>query len=176
MHFQRLEDLRIDNDKTQAEIAEYLGCQREVYRRYEKGTRQIPLDFAIKLSSFYDVSIDYIVGITNEKSPYPRCDWFIVNTSLSKNLIFYYKLLPLRKQSCIIIATSTNHIIIFLITISKFWSTHTRFFICFFYFNFNYFHTIYYLSQIYYFHFTDFYFFTNTVFSTQISTEKNVTN
>ena len=44
MHFQRLEDLRIDNDKTQAEVAKHLGCQREVYRRYEKGTRQIPID------------------------------------------------------------------------------------------------------------------------------------
>ena len=67
MHFQRLEDLRIDSDKTQTEIAEYLGCQREVYRRYEKGTRQIPIDFLIKLALLYDVSIDYLVGLTDEK-------------------------------------------------------------------------------------------------------------
>lgn len=72
MHFQRLEDLRIDNDKTQLEIADYLGCQREVYRRYEKGTRQIPTDFLVKLSFFYNVNIDYLVGITNIKEPYPR--------------------------------------------------------------------------------------------------------
>lgn len=72
MLFQRLEDLRIDNDKTQLEIADYLGCQREVYRRYEKGTRQIPIDFLMKLAFFYDVSIDYIVGITDKKQPYPR--------------------------------------------------------------------------------------------------------
>lgn len=72
MQFKRLEDLRIDNDKTQAEIANLLGCQREVYRRYEKGTRQIPIDFLIELSFFYNVSIDYIVGITNEKKAYPR--------------------------------------------------------------------------------------------------------
>lgn len=71
MQFQRLEDLRIDHDMTQAEIANYLGCQREVYRRYEKGTRQIPIDFLIALSKFYKVSIDYIVGLTNEKKPYP---------------------------------------------------------------------------------------------------------
>lgn len=71
MHFQRLEDLRIDNDLTQAEIANYLGCQREVYRRYEKGTRQIPVDFLIALAKLYHVSIDYIVGITDEKKPYP---------------------------------------------------------------------------------------------------------
>ncbi len=72
MYFQRLEDLRIDSDKTQAEIAEYLGCQREVYRRYEKGTRQIPVDLLIKLSLFYNVSIDYLVGITNTRKPYPK--------------------------------------------------------------------------------------------------------
>ncbi|MBP3384476.1 MAG: helix-turn-helix transcriptional regulator [Firmicutes bacterium] len=72
MHFQRLEDLRIDNDNTQAEIADYLGCQREVYRRYEKGTRQIPADLLIKLAVYYNVSIDYLVGLTNTKKPYPR--------------------------------------------------------------------------------------------------------
>ncbi len=72
MYFQRLEDLRIDSDKTQAEIAEYLGCQREVYRRYEKGTRQIPVDFLIQLSFLYNVSIDYMVDLTNTKKPYPR--------------------------------------------------------------------------------------------------------
>lgn len=72
MHFQRLEDLRIDSDKTQADIAKYLSCQREVYRRYEKGTRQIPIDFLIKLSTLYNVSIDYLVGLTDVKKPYPR--------------------------------------------------------------------------------------------------------
>ena len=72
MQFQRLEDLRIDNDYTQAYIAKYLGCLREVYRRYEKGTRQIPVDMLIELSKLYNVSIDYLVGLTNEKKPYPR--------------------------------------------------------------------------------------------------------
>lgn len=72
MQFQRIEDLRIDSDRTQAEIANFLGCQREVYRRYEKGTRQIPVDMLIQLSRLYNVSIDYIVGLTNEKKPYPR--------------------------------------------------------------------------------------------------------
>lgn len=72
MQFKRLENLRIDNDKTQAEIASYLGCQREVYRRYEKGTRQIPVDYLIQLSELYHVSIDYLVGRTNRKEPYPK--------------------------------------------------------------------------------------------------------
>lgn len=72
MYFRRLEDLRVDNDQTQASIAGFLGCQREVYRRYEKGTRQIPVDFLIKLAGLYGTSIDYLVGITDEKKPYPR--------------------------------------------------------------------------------------------------------
>ena len=77
MHFQRLEDLRIDNDKTQADIANYLNCQREVYRRYEKGTRLIPVDFLIQLSILYNVNIDYLVGITDVKKPYPRNKLFL---------------------------------------------------------------------------------------------------
>lgn len=72
MQFKRLEDLRVDNDKTQAEIAAYLGCQQEVYCRYEKGTRQIPIDFLIKLSELYQVSIDYFVELTDKKEPYPE--------------------------------------------------------------------------------------------------------
>lgn len=72
MYFQRLENLRIDHDMTQNDIAEYLGCQREVYRRYEKGFRQIPVDFLIKLALLYNVSTDYLLGLTNEKQPYPR--------------------------------------------------------------------------------------------------------
>ena len=72
MQFKRLEDLRIDSDQTQADIAEYLGCQREVYPRYEKGTRQIPVDMLIQLSKLYNVSIDYLVGLTNVKKTYPR--------------------------------------------------------------------------------------------------------
>jgi transcriptional regulator with XRE-family HTH domain len=67
MFFQRLEDLRVDHDLTQQEIADLLGCKREVYRRYEKGTRTIPIDFLIKLADYYHVSIDYIVGRNREK-------------------------------------------------------------------------------------------------------------
>lgn len=53
MFFQRLEDLRIDHDKTQQEIADVLQCRREVYRRYEKGTRELPVWALIKLANFY---------------------------------------------------------------------------------------------------------------------------
>lgn len=67
MLFQRLEDLRIDHDLTQQEIADKLGCKREVYRRYEKGIRTIPIDYLIILAEFYNVTIDYLVGRTNKK-------------------------------------------------------------------------------------------------------------
>ena len=72
MQFQRLEDLRIDADKTQAEIAELLSCNREVYRRYEKGVYEIPVSYAIILARYYDVSMDYLLGLTNTRRPFPK--------------------------------------------------------------------------------------------------------
>jgi len=74
MLFQRLEDLRVDNDKTQQEIANLLTCRREVYRRYEKGIHEIPVWAVIKLANFYGTSVDFILGITDTKEPYPRVD------------------------------------------------------------------------------------------------------
>ncbi|MBR0156622.1 MAG: helix-turn-helix transcriptional regulator [Clostridia bacterium] len=66
MYFKRIEDLRIDHDLTQQDIADMLGCQREVYRRYEKGTRTIPVDFLIKLAEYYGVSTDYLLGLKDK--------------------------------------------------------------------------------------------------------------
>lgn len=68
----RVEDLRIDADKTQQQVADILVCQREVYRRYEKGERELPLWAAIKLAEYYDVSLDYLVGLTAKRSPFPK--------------------------------------------------------------------------------------------------------
>ena len=65
MFFKRLEELRIDHDLTQQDVADLLGCQREVYRRYEKGTRTIPADYLIRLADYYRVSTDYILGREN---------------------------------------------------------------------------------------------------------------
>ena len=67
MYFKRIEDLRIDHDYTQQDVAERLKICREVYRRYEKGVRTIPVDCLIELSKLYDVSVDYILGMTNKK-------------------------------------------------------------------------------------------------------------
>ena len=72
MHYKRLEDIRVDCDKTQQQIAYILNCKREVYRRYEKGIREIPTWALIALAEYYNVSIDYLVGLTDVKSPYPR--------------------------------------------------------------------------------------------------------
>ena len=55
MYLKRVEDLRIDNDLTQQEVANILNCKREVYRRYEKGIRELPLSYAIILAKFYHV-------------------------------------------------------------------------------------------------------------------------
>ena len=70
MLFQRLEDLRVDHDKTQQEIADVLFLNRGVYRRYEKGTREIPSWAVIKLADYYKTSTDYIFGRTKNPNPY----------------------------------------------------------------------------------------------------------
>ena len=66
MYFQRLEDLRTDHDLTQIKIAEYLNMDREVYRRYEKGIREIPVWAVIKLAELYQCSTDYLLGLKDE--------------------------------------------------------------------------------------------------------------
>lgn len=71
MRFRRLEDLRIDHDMTQKDVAEILHMQREVYRRYEKGTRTIPVEYLMVLAEYYGTSVDYLLGITDVKKPYP---------------------------------------------------------------------------------------------------------
>lgn len=71
MFFQRLEDLREDKDKSQIEIANYLNLNRNVYWRYEKGVREIPVWALIKLADYYGVSTDYLLGRTDRPEPYP---------------------------------------------------------------------------------------------------------
>ena len=68
MHFQRLEDIRSDRDLTQKEVAEILSMRPEVYRRYEKGIREIPVWALIKLADYYETSTDYILGRTDNPS------------------------------------------------------------------------------------------------------------
>lgn len=67
MYFQRLTDLRQDHDLTQQDVADILHCKREVYRRYEKGIREIPVSYAIILAQYYQVSLDYLLGLSNQR-------------------------------------------------------------------------------------------------------------
>ena len=64
-YYTRLKDLREDNDKTQKDIADYLGMKQPQYSRYENGLRDIPSDILIMLADYYNVSTDYIFGRTN---------------------------------------------------------------------------------------------------------------
>lgn len=66
--YKRIRDLREDNDLTQKKIADILNCSQQVYSNYELGQRDIPTDVLIKLSLFYDVSTDYILGLTDNKN------------------------------------------------------------------------------------------------------------
>ena len=72
MYWKRIEELRIDHDLTQQQVADILYCKREVYRRYEKGIRELPLSYAIILADYYGVTIDYIVERSNVKSNAPN--------------------------------------------------------------------------------------------------------
>ena len=64
-HYQRIRDLREDNDLTQEALCKKLYMHKTTYTNYEQGKHTVPLDFAVLLADFYDVSIDYIAGRTN---------------------------------------------------------------------------------------------------------------
>lgn len=72
MYLKRLKDLRNDKDLKQENIADILNITRQQYGLYETGKRTIPIDLLIKLAKFYDVSLDYLTGITNIKNSYPK--------------------------------------------------------------------------------------------------------
>lgn len=66
MYFRRIRDMREDSDLTQADVAKLLGIAQTVYSRYERGFQTIPLEHLIKLADHYNVSIDYLIGRTQE--------------------------------------------------------------------------------------------------------------
>jgi len=68
----KIRDMREDCDLTQQQIADYLQCDQSLYSKYEREQRDIPLYIMVKLAFFYNTSIDYLVGLTNEKRPYKR--------------------------------------------------------------------------------------------------------
>ena len=68
MKFKRIKDLREDHDMLQKEIASLLGISQQYYSEYENGNRTITINHLITLSKFYVTSIDYIVGLSDQKN------------------------------------------------------------------------------------------------------------
>lgn len=68
----RLKDLREMNFWTQKYIADQVGISQRVYSNYENDERSVPIDILIKFSYLYNASIDYMLGLTDVKEPYPR--------------------------------------------------------------------------------------------------------
>lgn len=71
MH-ERIRGLREDRDLKQADLAKLLNCTQVCYSNYETGKRDIPTEVLIRLAEFYGTSIDYLLGRTPEKKPYPK--------------------------------------------------------------------------------------------------------
>ena len=70
--YRRIRDLREDKDLTQSNVAKYLNCSQRVYSNYELGQRDIPTQILIALAGLHETSIDYLLGLTNDPSPYLR--------------------------------------------------------------------------------------------------------
>lgn len=70
--YSRIRDLREDSDLTQKQIAELLNTNQSNYSKTERGVKALSLEEAIKLAQFYKVSLDYLVGLTDEKTPYTK--------------------------------------------------------------------------------------------------------
>lgn len=72
LKFETIRNLRIDNGYTQEQIAKYLNIKQNTYSQYEIGVLNYPVDVLIKLADLYNVSVDYLLGRTKEKTPYPK--------------------------------------------------------------------------------------------------------
>ena len=64
-YYRRIRDLREDNDKSQEDIAKVLEITRQQYHLYESGKREMPMHLFVKLAKYYNVSLDYLSGITD---------------------------------------------------------------------------------------------------------------
>lgn len=69
--YERIRGMREDHDKTQEQIAEFLGIKRQMYRRYETGELDIPVRHLKRLVQLYHTSADYLLGLTNNPQPPP---------------------------------------------------------------------------------------------------------
>ena len=69
--YERIRNLREDSALTQAEIGRQINVPQRTYAYYESGERMIPPQVLIALAKFYHVSVDYLLGLTDQKEPYP---------------------------------------------------------------------------------------------------------
>lgn len=76
MKYKRVRDLREDTDMNQTQFAKILGMSQTGYSKYETGENDIPTSILIKMADYYETSIDYILGRTDEKHPYPSSKRF----------------------------------------------------------------------------------------------------
>ena len=65
--FERILNLRIDNDLSQSKLAKELNISQRAYSHYESGSRSIPIEILVQLANYYDTSIDFLVGRTDKK-------------------------------------------------------------------------------------------------------------
>ena len=68
----RIKDMREDKDLLQKDVAEFLNISQTNYSKYELGKINIPISTLKKMAIFFDTSIDYLLGLTDEIKPYPR--------------------------------------------------------------------------------------------------------
>ena len=76
-YFKRIRDYREDNDLTQKEVFQYLQCSESTYRLYEKGKSEIPADKAIALAQYYNVTLEYLTGRTDDRQPFTSIKYSI---------------------------------------------------------------------------------------------------
>ncbi|MDL2289400.1 helix-turn-helix domain-containing protein [Clostridia bacterium OttesenSCG-928-F22] len=72
LRYQRIRDLRVDKGLSQNDIAQFLNIKQNTYSRYETDERGMPLEIIGKLADYYGTSVDYLMGRTDEKKPYPK--------------------------------------------------------------------------------------------------------
>ena len=72
MEINRLKEIREDRDYKQSDIAKVLGTTQQQYSKYELGIQWISIERLVKLAKFYNTSVDYLIGLTNERRAYPR--------------------------------------------------------------------------------------------------------
>ncbi|MCI8670571.1 MAG: helix-turn-helix transcriptional regulator [Bacilli bacterium] len=72
MNIIRLKEIREDKDFSQTQIAEVLNMKQQQYSKYELGIRSMPIEKLNLLANFYNTSVDYLIGRTDERKPYPK--------------------------------------------------------------------------------------------------------